>query len=122
MYRLLLIAAALCLAAFTPPSEKTVEWLTPTQHDFGAIPRNRPAVIRFDFKNTGPKPIVIDNVRTPCGCTAVEWPDTPIAPGEKASVLVEYNAAQSGYFYKVIKVFFHGIRSAERLTVEGTVE
>lgn len=103
------------------PLEKPVAWLSPVHHDFGAIPLSVPTSVRFEFRNSGNSPLVIDNVRTPCGCTAVEWPEKPISPGEKAILLVEYNASKSGYFYKEIKVFFHGIRQAERLSVEGLV-
>lgn len=99
-----------------------VTWLEAQQHDFGTLRQGRPAAHRFVFKNTGTQPLIIDNVRTPCGCTAVEWPEAPIAPGDTAAIVVEYNAAQTGYFYKVIKVFFRGIRGGNKLVVEGSVE
>ncbi len=97
-------------------------WLTPLHHNFGHIPRGQPAAFRFQLRNDGAQPLLIDNVRTPCGCTAVDWPEAPIAPGHTTAIVVEYNAAQSGYFYKVIKVFFRGQRLSRRLSVEGTVE
>lgn len=97
-------------------------WLTPLHHNFGRIPRGQPAIARFELRNDGAHPLLIDNVRTPCGCTAVDWPEAPIAPRHTATILVEYNAAQSGYFYKAIKVFFRGQRLSRRLSVEGIVE
>jgi hypothetical protein len=103
-------------------TDLSVTWLETKEHDFGTLQRGRPAAHRFVFKNTGSKPLIIDNVRTPCGCTAVEWPEAPIAPGDTAAIVVEFNAAQTGYFYKVVKVFFRGIRGGDRLVVAGSVE
>lgn len=121
MFNFLLIHCILPLTTVFSSLENPVVWLCPVHHDFGTIPLSVPAAVRFEFKNTGTSPLVIDNVRTPCGCTAVEWPEKPVSPGEKATILVEYNAAKIGYFYKDIKVFFHGIRQAERLSVKGLV-
>jgi len=121
MYSAACLICAIQFATAVHPVSKPVEWLSPLRYDFGVIPLSVPVSTRFEFINTGFSPLVIDNVRTPCGCTAVEWPEKPIAPGEKASILVEYNAAKSGYFFKEISVFFHGIRQATRLSVEGSV-
>ncbi len=96
-------------------------WLTPLHHNFGRIPRGQPATVQFELRNDGAQPLLIDNVRTPCGCTAVYWPEVPIPQGHTAVIVVEYNAAQSGYFHKPIKVFFRGQRFSRRLSVEGTV-
>ncbi len=124
MYKLAVIAAAWSLVAIAlPPVQGAkVRWLTPTQYDFGTIPRGKPVATRFDLINSGTAHLVIDNVRTPCGCTAVDWPELPLAPGDTTSITVEYNAGQAGYFAKTIKVFFHGMRGAERLEITGTVE
>ncbi len=119
------LVLALSVAAVSPAGTENgagVSWLSPQQCDFGLISRGEPVGGSFVFQNTGTVPLSIDNVRTPCGCTAAEWPETPVAPGDTASIEVEFNAAQSGYFYKEIKVFFRGIRGAHRLVVKGEVE
>ncbi len=112
----------LLLSAFVADNNRPAAWQGAKDYDFGLLTRGRPAQHRFILKNKGPKPLVIDNVRTPCGCTAVNWPETPVPPGDTASVLVEYNAAQSGYFYKTVKVFFHGVKGPDVLSVQGEVE
>lgn len=117
-----LVAGLVWLSAFAGQTIRPAEWLGIKDHDFGLLSRGRPAQHRFVLKNKGTQPLLIDNVRTPCGCTAVDWPEMPISPGDTASVLVEYNAAQSGYFYKTVKVFFHGIKGADVLSVQGEVE
>lgn len=119
----LLISVFLLSSAFNSGDHtRPAEWLGIKDYDFGLLARSRPARHHFAFKNKSFKPLVIDNVRTPCGCTAVEWPDTPILPGDTASIVVEFNAAQSGYFHKTIKVFFQGFRGPDLLSVQGEVE
>jgi len=107
---------------FLSPSTFGVEWLTPVDHDFGDIIQGKPAGHAFRFRNSGDEPLVIDNVRTSCGCTAPDWPKTPILPDSTAAIDIEFSARQQGYFYKKIKVYFRGQRRAEQLTIEGYVE
>ena len=118
----LLIPGLLLLSAFAGNTARPAEWTGAKDHDFGLLIRGRPAQHRFVLKNKGPKPLVIDNVRTACGCTAVDWPEIPILPGETVAVLVADDFTQSGYFYKTVKVFFHGVKGPDVLSVQGEVE
>jgi hypothetical protein len=115
---------SILLSAFlllTLSSDAGQVWINGTSHDFGLISsRDRPEY-RFLLLNQGRAPLRIDNVRTPCGCTAVDWPELPIPPGDTAAVLVEYHATTPGAFHKTIKVFFHGQKGPDQLTVRGTV-
>lgn len=117
-----LVLGLILLSAFAGDTDRPAEWTGAKDYDFGLLTRGRPVQHRFILRNKWPKPLVMDNVRTPCGCTAVDWPEMPIPPGDTASVLVEYNAAQTGYFYKTVKVFFHGVRGPDVLSVQGEVE
>ncbi len=101
-----------------PPS---LQWLDPLTHDFGSIPANVEVRHDFRFVNTGPEPILIDNVRTDCGCTAPDWNDEPVMPGKVGIVTVYYDARDKGYFLKPVKVFLRGQRKAVLLYVEGDV-
>ena len=107
-------------ASTTPP--KVVEWATEKRHDFGNIPVGRAVIHVFRFKNTSPDTILLQTVRTTCGCTAVRYPETPIAPGAIGDLTVEYDAAQSGPFAKKIRVFFDRQRKPDILWIEGEVQ
>ena len=50
-------------------------------------------IINFHFKNTGSKPLIIENVSASCGCTVPEKPNAPIAPGEEGLIKAEFNSA-----------------------------
>lgn len=99
-----------------------VEWQTPMEHDFGTLQHNEPQTYDFIFTNITEDPILIDNVRTSCGCTASEWTLEPILPDSSSYIRIEYDAERKGYFRKKIAVFFSGQRKADKLWVEGVVE
>ena len=104
----------------TPDSP--VEWLGETTVDTGDIPGHEDYVHVFEFTNLTEAPLVIDNVRASCGCTATEWDEAPTPPGETGRIKVNFDAAQAGYFRKSIKVFFNGHRGGHKLYLEGYVE
>ena len=98
-----------------------VSWLSSLEHNFGDIPRYQPVKHSFQFKNEGSKPLLIDNVRTTCGCTASHWPQHAIPPGETDAIEIEYDARAAGRFQKQIKVFFNGVRKPAKLRITGYV-
>ncbi len=98
-----------------------IEWTTPKQHNFGKILRDSQAIHIFIFKNLSDNPIVIDNVRTDCSCTASDWATTPILPKETGKVTVTLDTHKTGYFRKKITVWIHGQRQADKLVIEGEV-
>lgn len=104
------------------PKPAVVEWLTERDHDFGALRHERPSTFVFTFKNVDTRPLVLQTVRTTCGCTAATWTETPVAPGATGEVTIEYDAYQRGDFKKKIKVFFDLQRKPEILWIRGSVE
>jgi len=99
-----------------------IKWTTPLDHDFGTLEQGKPATYYFEFKNISPDPILIDNVRTSCGCTAPDWTYEPIESDSTTQIRIIFDAAKTGYFRKKIMVFVSGQRKAEKLYIEGTVE
>lgn len=102
-------------------AEKPIEWLTEKEFDFGDIAPQKPVQHAFRFKNKGTEPLVIETVRTSCGCTGSTWDETPILPDSIGTINIEFDAKESGYFRKYAKVYFEGISGAEKLWVEGFV-
>jgi hypothetical protein len=97
-------------------------WVTPTSFDFGDLTLNVSSIHDFKFKNTGDAPLMIDNVRSVCSCTATEWTETPVLPGKEGYIRVEYDSKKLGYFHKKVMVFFHHQKKGEKLFLEGFVE
>jgi hypothetical protein len=103
-------------------TEGPLQWLVPQRHDFGELQAGVPAVHYFYFKNTGDSPLQVETVRTTCGCTASDWPQEPVLPGQSAAIRIEYDAAKSGRFQKKISVFFYELPRAEKLWIRGLVQ
>lgn len=104
------------------PPESVIKWETETDYDFGDIIQGQPQSFDFKFTNLTDTPLTVDNVRTTCGCTATDWSEIPTLPDSTGSIHITFDARKSGYFYKKIRVFFHGQRKGEMLTISGYVE
>ena len=120
--KFLSILSLIIISLSLPADNQVIEWQTTTEHDFGDLLRNEPATFEFKFKNISDKPIVIDNVRPECGCTAPDWDNIPILPDSTGTLSITFDASKKGYFYKKIKVFFSVQRKGEKIYVEEFVE
>lgn len=110
-------------AVNSPKSEKSaVIQFTSESHDFGAIKTNAPVSHTFVFTNSGNSPLIINNVRTTCGCTVPEYPKETIMPGKTAEIVVTYDAASKGAFNKSATVYSNASNNQVILKIKGTVE
>lgn len=72
----------------------TIEWIDSTYHDMGKIHKGEELEIPFRFKNTGNKPLIIEDVRPGCGCTIADKPAEPIAPGEEGVIRAKFSSGE----------------------------
>lgn len=91
-------------------------------HDFGMIPYKKEATYTFEFTNPGKTMLIINEVKTSCGCTVPEWPKSPIRPNEKGLIKIKYDAAFPGMFHKTVEIFYNGTGSPDSLEIKGEVE
>lgn len=115
----------LLLSTFTAPAaspSEPVEWLGKMTFDAGDINYAEDYEHVFTFRNLTSDSLLVDNVRVGCGCTASDWLETPVAPGEDGQIRVTYDALSRGYFRKYVKVYFVGHRGGHKLWLEGYVE
>jgi hypothetical protein len=95
--------------------------LKETEFDFGKIPQGKPVTHVFEVTNKSKIPLKIANIHASCGCTTPEWEkDKTIAPGEKTSITVGYNAAAEGAFTKFITVTYNETQT-KQITIKGEV-
>ena len=111
---------ALTVAAQTQQADTTARFTT-TVHDFGDIAQGVPQTHTFIVKNTGTEPLIIQNVKASCGCTAPGWTKEPIAPGATGEVKATYNAASVGSFSKTLTVTTNGAPANVTLYIRGKV-
>lgn len=123
MKKILFIATAVAfgLAAIAQQNTDNVLKVNTEKYNFGKIKQGVPADYSFELKNIANKPIVVENAWGSCGCTPVEVPKEPIAPGATAKLKVQYNAAAMGYFEKDVFIKLAGIEIPKNLKVTGEV-
>lgn len=91
-------------------------------HDFGDIFQGDRVTHTFTYENTGNEPLIISDVRTTCGCTATNWNREPLAPGETASITVNFNSAgKSGVQNKVVTILSNAVNSSERVKITTNI-
>ena len=77
-------------------SYTTIEWVDSVHTDLGKISEGQSIEISWQFKNTGTKPLIIQNVTAGCGCTIAEKPEQPVSPGENGVIKAKFNSAGQG--------------------------
>ena len=82
----------------------TVQWLDSVQ-TYNKLNEGQKLEVAFRFKNTGDKPLVIYSIRPSCGCTVIDQPEKPIAPGETSVIKGSFNSeGKPGQQHKTIFV------------------
>lgn len=75
------------------------------EHDFGKVIQGEVVSYAFKFKNTGDADLVIANISTSCGCTASEYPKTPVKPGQEETIEVIFDSSgRQGFQRKTLEV------------------
>lgn len=92
-------------------------------HDFGEVNEGDGSVAYdFIFRNTGTVPLIIQDVKTTCGCTTPEWTKSPIKPNSTGSIKVSYDAkGRPGIIDKTITVI-HNSGAPIALKITGMVK
>lgn len=121
--KLLFCALTLCfLSAFSCLGTERIEWID-SVYNLGLI-REDDGIKEGEFKfvNLGSKPVLIQRIKTSCGCTNVVFPQDFISSGDTATIRFQFNPARRpGKVDKNIKVYFDNIDEVYTLTFVGTV-
>jgi len=122
-----LMAMVICTTGCADtPEEKAKEhgqeiWFEEYMHDYGQMEKDSDGTWSFAFKNLGDEAIVINRVRSTCGCTVPDWPKEPIEPGASGEITVIYNTATTGTFLKSVIVYSTAANSPVKLQIKGKV-
>lgn len=85
-------AAATPVADVKPEGPLPVMQFSETEFDFGTIKEGDKVSHMYKVKNTGEVPLIIQDVKPTCGCTAPDWTKTPIPPGGEGFVKAEFDS------------------------------
>jgi hypothetical protein len=101
-YLLTLITFFISAAAFSQAHMK----FDSTQIDLGTFQQGEKAETIIEFVNDGDQPLIIQNIKTSCSCTATNWPKEPIQPGDSSSITVVFNTkGKKGRYAKGVNIF-----------------
>jgi Protein of unknown function (DUF1573) len=104
------------------PEKLTTISFAEVNFDFGKIKEGDVVKHKFKFTNTGTNDLILENVKPSCGCTAIEWPKDPIAPGKSGEIEAQFNSTgKSGLQTKYITITLNSAERLERVTFSGEV-
>ncbi|MDO9038965.1 MAG: DUF1573 domain-containing protein [Lutibacter sp.] len=89
--------------------------------DYGKIALNADGVRTFKFKNVGKSPLIINDIKSSCGCTVPKKPAGPILPGDSGEIEVKYDTNRPGGFSKSITVASNADEPVKMLQIKGIV-
>lgn len=124
---IVILSFAMCISGCKNSSEEKAEergkeiWFEEYLHDYGEIPKDSDGSWSFTFKNLGKSSVIINRVRSTCGCTIPAWPREPIEPGESGEITVKYDTSTTGTFLKSVYVYSSAANSPEKLQIKGKV-
>lgn len=94
----------LAVAGFGLASAQTISF-DKTTLEYGNVKAGSDGHRVFTVKNTGAKPLILNDIKPQCGCTTPEWSKDPILPGKTGQIKVAYDTKIKGTFKKLIEVF-----------------
>lgn len=115
-----------CLLALAPMAysqiEKSLQFI-PDKVDFGTIREENGKVSRkVKAINISPDSTCIVSARTSCGCSAAEYSEEMLAPGDTAEVIISYDPTnRPGKFQKTARFFTGKERIGNSIKLNGTV-
>lgn len=93
-------------------------------HDFGDVQAEVDNTTTFMVKNTGDKPLIIEDVSASCGCTTPEKPTGPIAPGQEDKITVTFKSkpGQKNEIKKTVTVTANTEQKVHKLEIRAFVK
>lgn len=115
------LAVMLFVSWSCPSLAQDIQWSS-TEVDLGSVTVMEDNTCSFTFLNATSSPVVVETVRTSCGCTEPQWPMEPVLPGQTSQITITFTPNRAGYHRKKIRVFFTGIRKGTVLWIEAQAE
>lgn len=93
-----------------------------SKYNFGFVTEGDTVHITYEIKNIGNKPLIIENYEVECGCTIVQKPEHPIAPGETYILNVSFDTHNKyDRQDRIIKLLSNAQNSPTELRFKGVV-
>ncbi|MBK7558678.1 MAG: DUF1573 domain-containing protein [Chitinophagaceae bacterium] len=104
-------------------TDSTTVQIIDSAYNFGKISDGEKVEYSYRFKNTGTKPLVIQDASASCGCTVPQKPEKPILPGETGFIKIVFDSkGRVGNAYKTVTVLSNANPGFPQLILTGDVE
>ncbi|WP_345223498.1 DUF1573 domain-containing protein [Hymenobacter koreensis] len=91
-------------------------------HDFGKFESGQTPTARFTVKNTGKSPLELTSVTSNCYCVSFKTAPKAIAPGQSATVELQYAQRQLGQTTETVTLHSNDITGPDaKVTLKATV-
>ena len=123
MKKNLLLQIAMALVMAMPIAAKPVITFSNRDFNFGQIyESNGRVTARFIYQNNGNEELIINNVRSGCGCLTPQWDKNAIAPGQSSEIIGIFNPnGRSDGFSKTMMVYTNASEEPIVLRVQGFI-
>lgn len=74
------------------------------------------------IRNIGKTPLIIQDIKTTCGCIQIDYEKKPIASEDSSHIIINYHAVNSGIVNKHIKIFCNTNTSPYDINIKGIVK
>lgn len=92
-------------------------------HNYGIIDYGSNGECEFIIRNIGTDDLIINKVKSSCGCAVVKYPLKPIKYGDKGIIKVKYNTKRPGSINKKIIIFSNDSKTPEKeIYIKGFVK
>ena len=115
----LILFLSLTATVFAVQAQAEIQFKTDVI-DYGKVAKGSDGIRVFEFTNTGDADLIINDVKSTCGCTVPEKPDGPIAAGKSGTIKVKYDTNRAvGPFRKAITVTSNAETPTKVLKIKG---
>jgi hypothetical protein len=91
-------------------------------HDFGTLIEGEQVVCYFGYANTGEGSVLIQDVKSSCGCTVPDYSSLPLQPGDSSILKVLFNTTgRQGEQLKIITVRSNAENSEVSLKIKASI-
>ena len=83
-------------------------------HDFNKLEYGEKAECNFKIENLGTDILIIENIKSTCGCTVVNHPKDTIYPGKTSKFTVRYDTKRPGAIKRYLTIYSNDIYEPEK--------
>ena len=91
--------------------------------DYGKIIKGSEGERTFVFTNVGDAPLIIQSIKSSCGCTVPKCDKDPIMPGTTSIISVRYDTKRIGPINKSVTITSNAVNEPTKvIRIKGKVE